>query len=209
LVPFLVEKQPYNNRMTTTGSAWRTRIEELVDLLIREHIFNPSVTTNTIGNTLHYWAVIEAKHLNNMGLQCPRENPWLASLMLYFCLGDHSPSAVFSDSTRLEAGVLIGIIDRAGWHVQDVLQAVEWIKETMPYYPTAEQWASTFNIDEHVVISAQKTLQSDMISLLTPNEKSAWTVTCNLEAPFYYWTAQLNKTEPGHTLSLPALDIDI
>ena len=194
--------------MTNTSSLWKPRIKELVNLFIEDGIFVPDVSKNTVQQTLNYWAGAKAKQLNSMDRKCPKENPWLASLMLYVCLGDCQPNATFSESTQLEVGVLLGIAERNSWTFQDTLQAIEWIKEAMPFYPTAEQWSTIFNVEANSIIATQKVLSTHMLDLLSPTETIVWTAALNLEAPFYYW-AEFNKNRTEIVLSLPTLDVDI
>ena len=202
-------KNGYNNAMTHTYSPWRPRIEELVNLFIAQGIFKSDVPTGTVEQALNYWVGCKAKQLDSVYQKCPSENPWLASVMLYVCLGDYHPTAPYSEETKLQAGVFIGMAERGGWTCRDVLQVVEWVRNIMPYHPTPDQWSSIFNIEYNEVETAQTLLVPNMVDLLNPEEKSVWNAATNLDAPFYYWTAQLNKKEPAQTLSLPALDMDI
>lgn len=193
--------------MTSPISPWAQRIQQLVAFTIAGNDYKPDVSTARVNSSLSYFSMCTAKFLQQMEQDIPKENPWVASLMLYICLGDHKPDEVYRESTEFEAGKCIGQALRAGWGIADMLQAIEWQKEAMPYYPTTQQWASIFEVEPDVIVAAQQTLVPHVVDTLNATEKTAWDVACSLDAPFQYWASQIGQGAAMETTPLPELDM--
>lgn len=193
--------------MVSKLSPWAQRVEQLVDFTIAQKEYTPDVAMTRVDTSLTYFAMGTAKYLHQMEQDIPRENPWVASLMLYVCLGDTPSGEMYSEQTEFEAGKCIGQALRAGWSVADMLQAIEWNKTAMVHYPTVEQWAGIFEVAPEVVVKAQHGLVSRIVDTLSAAEQSAWSAACSLDVSFEHWKSQLTVLQ-APILSLPELGMD-
>ena len=101
----------------------------------------------------------------------------------------------------------MGMAFRAGWSIQDVLQAIEWNKEAMLHYPTTEQWAHIFDVEPNVILAAQQHLVATIPETLNASESIAWSVTKSLDAPFHCWSGHVLMSDVSSDIAtLPYLE---
>lgn len=193
--------------MTTSASPWAFRVEQLVQSCIQSKNYEPDVTTAWVRQTLDYHAMVMAKNYQITERTIPKENPWIASLCMYVCLGDQPAQLEFSEHQLLSAGTYLGMARRAGWSDTDMLQAIEWNKNSMPNYPTPEQWSSILEIEPGEVLAIQANLLPTFEDVLSAKEQRDWDVSCQLDSPFYLWKQMQRAASEPYALSLPQLDI--
>ena len=193
--------------MTTTVSPWAFRIEQLVQSCISSQDYGPEVTTAWVRQTLDYVALCKAKNLQVTERAVPKENPWLASLCMYVCLGDQPAELEFTERQLLSAGMYLGMAQRAGWSNADMLQVIEWNKNSMPNYPTPEQWSSMLDVSCEDILAIQADLRPTFEAMLGEKDQRDWEVSCQLENPFYLWTQMQRAASETSALPLPLLDI--
>lgn len=192
--------------MNSSISPWTTRIKQLVDIFIQDgETYGFDVSIERVQTSLTYFAINAAKHLHILRREVISENPWLASLMLYVSLGDYSPERVYSETTKNEASGYIGIAQRSGWTTQDMLQAIEWEKTSMPHYPTAQQWAGIFSVTLNEIEGIQTNLLPSIENTRSLSEQQIWDVTLAVQAPFYSLMEQLLNPSPETAFKLPEL----
>lgn len=197
----------YNGCMATTVSPWVFRIEQLVQSCIQSKNFGPDVSTAWVRQTLDYFAMLRAKNYQVTETTIPRDNPWIASLCMYVCLGDQPAQLEFSERQLLSAGTYLGMAQRAGWSNADMLQAIEWNKNSMPNYPTPEQWSSILEVPPEEILAIQAELRPTFESMLSEKDQRDWEVSCQLDGPFYLWQQMQRATTEAEALPLPQLDI--
>ncbi len=193
--------------MTTTVSPWAFRIEQLVQSCISSQDYGPEVTTAWVRQTLDYFAMLGAKNYQVTETTIPKDNPWLASLCMYVCLGDQPAELEFTERQLLSAGTYLGMAQRAGWSNADILQVIEWTKNSMPNYPTPEQWSSILDVSPEEIIAIQADLRPTFEALLGEKDQRDWEVSCQLDSPFYLWQQMQRATTEAEVLPLPQLDI--
>lgn len=186
-------------------SPWTIRVKQLVDIIIQDKAYESDVSASRVQTSLNYFAVTLAKHLHVLNRDVPRESPWLASVMLYVSLGDRAPESAYSEDEQFQAGKYIGIAQRSGWALQDMLQAIEWQKTSMPHYPTAKQWAGVFGVTVTEIERIQKNLVSTIENTRTLSEQQVWDIALTLQTPFYSLMEQLLKSTPDTVFKLPEL----
>ena len=193
--------------MTTTVSPWAFRIEQLVQSCISSQNYGPEVTTAWVRQTLDYVAMCKAKNLQVTERAVPKENPWLASLCMYVCLGDQPAELEFTERQLLSAGMYLGMAQRAGWSNADMLQVIDWNKNSMPNYPTPEQWSSILDVSCEDILAIQADLRPTFEAMLSQKDQRDWEVSCQLDSPFYLWTQMQRAASETSALPLPLLDI--
>ncbi len=193
--------------MTTTLSPWAFRIEQLVQSCISSQDYGPEVTTAWVRQTLDYVAMCKAKNLQVTERAVPKENPWLASLCMYVCLGDQPAELEFTERQLLSAGMYLGMAQRAGWSNADMLQVIDWNKNSMPNYPTPEQWSSILDVSCEDILAIQADLRPTFEAMLSQKDQRDWEVSCQLDSPFYLWTQMQRAASETSALPLPLLDI--
>lgn len=198
----------YNKQMSSPLSPWAQRVQQLVEIIIQGGNYEPEVSIQRVQSSIEYFAMTSAKFLHIKDEDIPRENPWIASLMLYIVLGNTPTGETYSKHEQFEAGKYLGIAMQAGWTAQDVLQAIEWCKWAMPNYPSAEQWGSIFDLGSDEVMSMQESLVPTLGETLSLHEQQTWTVCWSLDTPFHSWKRQLtNQEQPDSRVHLPELDM--
>ena len=108
----------------------------------------------------------KAKNLQVTERAVPKENPWLASLCMYVCLGDQPAELEFTERQLLSAGMYLGMAQRAGWSNADMLQVIDWNKNSMPNYPTPEQWSSILDVSCEDILAIQADLRPTFEAML-------------------------------------------
>ena len=186
-------------------SPWTMRVKQLVDIIIQDKAYESDVSASRVQTSLNYFSVTLAKHLHVLNRDVPRESPWLASVMLYVSLGDCDPESAYSEDEQFQAGKYIGIAQRSGWTPQDMLQAIEWGKTSMPHYPTAQQWAGVFGLTLKEIERIQTSLVSTIENTRSLSEQQVWDVALAVEAPFCSLMEQLLKSTPDTVFKLPDL----
>lgn len=181
------------------------RVKQLVDICIHDTTYESDVSASRVQTSLNYFAITSAKHLHVLDRDVPRQSPWLASIMLYVSLGDRDPESAYSMREQFMAGKYIEIAQRSGWTPQDMLQAIEWGKTSMPHYPTPQQWAGVFGLTVNEIRSIQTNLVPSIEKTRSLSEQRMWEVAMTVQVPFYSLMEQLIKSTPETVFALPNL----
>lgn len=195
--------------MSNPVSPWPQRIEQLVDFVIGQKDYTPDVSMVRVDASLNYFAMCKAKYFCQMDREVPRENPWVASLMLYVTLGDTPLDKRHDESSQFEAGRCMGMAFRAGWTIGDIFQVIEWNRDALAYYPSVEQWAFIFDVEPSAIADAQKGLVPNIEAALNTAEHTAWQVAKSLDVPFHCWARQLVQAPAENEVHLPDMSMDV
>ena len=172
----------------TTLSIWPKRLLNAIEALCDNLAQQPSDPSLDRAEVTHWELWRLGKYIESTGnLGTAAGEPWSLSLAVYAAVGRYEHDEGFSPKTLNNLRAYLGPVRNAGWSITDILQAVEFCKDEMRFYPTDERWSDVLKCSVAEVTEARKNLKPTFVECFTSTEQSLWKVGLDLDISVSAW----------------------